>query len=113
MSGVWWKILMDPATGQRFTWVGAGKTEDVPEAVLAYSVSGNGGVVALADGSVQQVSSDKLEEMLRQDGLRTANSPGMPALAAAAVLVRLTERLENILLPIFRDADTRVGDGEQ
>jgi hypothetical protein len=64
--------------------VGAGKTEDVPEAVLAYSVSGNGGVVALADGSVQQVPADKLEEMLRQDAQRMASVSMTPALAAAA-----------------------------
>ena len=36
------KVLLDPATGQRFTWVGAGKTPEAPDAILAYARSENG-----------------------------------------------------------------------
>jgi type II secretory pathway pseudopilin PulG len=67
------KVLIDPSTGQRFTWIGAGKTDDgAPDAVLAYSRSENSGVIALADGSVHQVSADRLEQMLRADQMRVA-----------------------------------------
>ncbi len=81
------KVLFDPSTGQRFTWVGAGKTEEMPDLVIAYSRSENGGVVALADGSVQQVSSDQLDAMLRRDGkvslgLARASEPARPPAAA-------------------------------
>ncbi|HEY0551107.1 MAG TPA: type II secretion system protein, partial [Verrucomicrobiae bacterium] len=82
------KVLIDPSTGQRFTWIGAGKTEEMPDLVIAYSRSENGGVVALADGSVQQVSSDQLDAMLRRDGKVTlgvalaASGPARPPVAA-------------------------------
>lgn len=62
------KITIDPNTGQRFVWVGAGKDETDPSAILAYSPSDlNGRAVLLADGSVQQVSSEKFNEMLARD----------------------------------------------
>ncbi len=62
------KITFDPNTGQRFVWVGAGKDETDPSAILAYSPSDqNGRAVLLADGSVQQVNSEKFSEMLVRD----------------------------------------------
>ncbi len=62
------KITIDPNTGQRFIWVGAGKDESDPSAILAYSPSDqNGRAVLLADGSVQQVNSEKFSEMLARD----------------------------------------------
>ena len=86
------KVLTDPSTGQRFVWIGAGKTEEMPDLVIAYSRSENGGVVALADGSVQQVSTDQLDAMLRRDGripvavavsgAVAANEPARPPAAA-------------------------------
>ena len=48
------KVMVDPNTGQRFVYIGTGKTEDNPEAILAYSPSDvNGRAVLFADGSVQ------------------------------------------------------------
>lgn len=62
------KVTIDPNTGQRFVWVGAGKDETDPSAILAYSPSDqNGRAVLLADGSVQQVNSEKFSEMLVRD----------------------------------------------
>ncbi|MBI3876804.1 MAG: type II secretion system protein, partial [Verrucomicrobia bacterium] len=62
------KVTIDPNTGQRFVWVGAGKDESDPSAILAYTPSDlNGRAVLLADGSVQQVSSEKFNEMLARD----------------------------------------------
>jgi type II secretory pathway pseudopilin PulG len=62
------KIMTDPNTGQRFIWVGAGKDDSDPTALLAYSPNDvNGRAVLLADGSVQQVSSEKFNEMLARD----------------------------------------------
>ncbi|MCC6822769.1 MAG: type II secretion system protein, partial [Verrucomicrobia subdivision 3 bacterium] len=62
------KITVDPNTGQRFVWVGAGKDASDPSAILAYSPSDqNGRAVLLADGSVQQVNSEKFSEMLVRD----------------------------------------------
>ena len=65
-------MLYDPQTGQKFTWIGTGKTEDNPEFIIAYARAENGGVVALADGSVQQVTAEKLDQMLREDQGRFA-----------------------------------------
>lgn len=62
------KVTMDPNTGQRFVWVGAGKDASDPSTILAYSPSDqNGRAVLLADGSVQQVNSEKFSEMLVRD----------------------------------------------
>ncbi|MEO6336986.1 MAG: type II secretion system protein [Verrucomicrobiota bacterium] len=62
------KVTIDPNTGQRFVWVGAGKDASDPGAILAYSPSDqNGRAVLLADGSVQQVNSEKFSEMLVRD----------------------------------------------
>jgi type II secretory pathway pseudopilin PulG len=62
------KVTIDPNTGQRFVWVGAGKDASDPSAILAYSPSDqNGRAVLLADGSVQQVNSEKFSEMLVRD----------------------------------------------
>ncbi|MHB8519503.1 MAG: type II secretion system protein [Limisphaerales bacterium] len=62
------KVTIDPNTGQRFVWVGAGKDASDPGAILAYSPSDqNGRVVLLADGSVQQVNSERFSEMLARD----------------------------------------------
>jgi type II secretory pathway pseudopilin PulG len=62
------KVTIDPNTGQRFVWVGAGKDASDPSTILAYSPSDqNGRAVLLADGSVQQVNSEKFSEMLARD----------------------------------------------
>jgi type II secretory pathway pseudopilin PulG len=62
------KVTIDPSTGQRFIWVGAGKDASDPTALLAYSPNdANGRAVLLADGSVQQVNSEKFSEMLARD----------------------------------------------
>jgi type II secretory pathway pseudopilin PulG len=62
------KITYDPNTGQRFVYVGAGKSAANPEAIIAYSPSDqNGRAVAFADGSVQVMSAEKFQEALARD----------------------------------------------
>jgi type II secretory pathway pseudopilin PulG len=62
------KVTYDPNTGQRFVYVGAGKTDENPEAIIAYSPSDvNGRAVAFADGSVQVMSAEKFQEALQRD----------------------------------------------
>ena len=55
------KVLIDPETGQRYTYVGVGKSEDDPNALIAYSPERPGGrrEVVFADGSVQQMSAEQ------------------------------------------------------
>jgi hypothetical protein len=62
------KITYDPNTGQRYVYVGAGKSADNPEAIVAYSPSdANGRAVVFADGSVQTMSAEKFQEALQRD----------------------------------------------
>jgi type II secretory pathway pseudopilin PulG len=78
------KITYDPNTGQRFVYVGAGKSETTPEAILAYSPSDqNGRAVLFADGSVQTLSSEKFQEALARDA--ALPRVAVPANAPAAV----------------------------
>ena len=62
------KITYDPNTGQRYVYVGAGKSADNPEAIVAYSPSDmNGRSVVFADGSVQTMSAERFQEALQRD----------------------------------------------
>ncbi len=62
------KVLVDPNTGQRFVYVGTGKTEANPEAILAYSPSDqNGRAVLFADGSVQILNQEKFDQAMQRD----------------------------------------------
>ncbi|HRZ36139.1 MAG TPA: magnesium transporter [Candidatus Paceibacterota bacterium] len=63
------KVLIDPETGQRYTYVGAGKSEADPNAIIAYSPERPGGrrEVVFADGSVQIMSADKFFEATARD----------------------------------------------
>ncbi len=68
------KILTDPQSGEPYIWVGAGKPNH-PNAVLAYSpVDINGRDVVLADGSVQQMSSQAFAEAMQRDAQIVAQS---------------------------------------
>jgi hypothetical protein len=64
------KITYDPETGQRYTYVGAGfDLEKIhPESVIAFSPPNNRNYrdALLADGSVQQFTSEKFEELERR-----------------------------------------------
>ena len=72
------KITIDPNTGQRFVYVGAGKSDANPEAIIAYSPSDmNGRAVAFADGSVQVLSAERFQEALARDAA-LARAPGQP-----------------------------------
>jgi len=67
------KVLVDPSSGQRFVYVGAGKTEANPQAIIAYTpVDLNGRAVAFADGSVQQMTSEQFAEAIQRDGAAAA-----------------------------------------
>ena len=75
------KITFDPSTGQRFVYVGAGKSESNPEAILAYSPSdANGRAVVFADGSVSVLTPEKFQEALQRD----AAVPRVPVAPNAA-----------------------------
>jgi len=74
------KVTIDPNTGQRFVWVGTGKDASDPSAILAYSPNDmNGRAVLLADGSVQQVSGEKFNEMLVRDEVSQRMRQTQPA----------------------------------
>jgi hypothetical protein len=72
------KITYDPATGQRYVYLGAGMSEDnlKPESVLAYSVADEKGRcgVLFADGSVEVASGQRFAE-LSQRGLVQVAAP--------------------------------------
>ncbi len=62
------KVLVHPSTGERYTWVGAGKSEERPDEILAFGPAVSGGrEVLLADGSVQQVTTSRFEQLLAQE----------------------------------------------
>lgn len=62
------KVTRDTQTGQTFVWVGAGKDDSDPRALLAYSPTDNNGrYVLFADGSVQQMNSEKFNEAVQLD----------------------------------------------
>src|SRR5439155_4329982 len=64
------KILVDPESGERFVYLGAGRTENDAGAVIAYSpVDRNGRAVLFGDGSVAQLSAHQFEEALQRGGM--------------------------------------------
>ena len=71
------KITFDPATGQRYTYLGGGMSLEnlQPDSVLAYSSIDKGRCeVLFADGSVQQITAEKFGE-LSQHGLVQLAAP--------------------------------------
>jgi len=68
------RILVHPTTGEAYTWVGAGKSEAQPDALIAYGpvVEGQREVL-FADGSVQHVTSVRFDELLAKE--LTASRP--------------------------------------
>jgi type II secretory pathway pseudopilin PulG len=82
------KITYDPGTGQRFIYVGAGKSDATPEAIIAYSPSDvNGRAVAFADGSVQVLSAERFQEAMQRDAAlgRTTGQAAVQVSGQAAV----------------------------
>ena len=77
------RVLIDPESGQRFVYAGAGKDVSNPQAIIAYSpVDLNGRAVAFADGSVAQMNSAAFNEAIQRDGLALAQgSHAQPAKA--------------------------------
>jgi hypothetical protein len=98
------KVLIDPETGERYTYVGAGKSEADPFGILAYSSSKRGHrEVAFVDGSVQMMTEERFQEALTKEavskgqliaspsalleeryGLRAADTPQPPPAPAAS-----------------------------
>src|SRR5258708_4997682 len=70
------KITIDPESGQRFVYVGAGMSDTEPQSVIAYSPTDAGGVRAVlhADGSVDQLSSAKFVELVERGVIRSAGA---------------------------------------
>ena len=81
------KITYDPNTGRRFVYVGAGKSADNPDAIVAYSPSDvNGRAVAFADGSVQTLSAERFQEALQRDAaVPRVATPASPQEAAQTI----------------------------
>ena len=74
------KSVIDPLTGERFAYVGAGKRADNPNAIVAYSpVDLNGRVTCFADGRVEQLTSAQFAEALQREA-------GTPAVVVNAPL---------------------------
>ncbi len=94
------KILLDPNSGRRFVYVGAGKNESDPNAIIAYSPTDDKGrAVAFADGSVQQLSEEKFQEAIRRDALVprafiSANAPATLAPPAVTTTPSLEGRIQ-------------------
>lgn len=85
------KIMIDPNTGQRFIYVGVGKSEEHPEGILAYSPSDvNGRAVLFADGSVQVLSQERFQEALQRDAAvpRAVVSANAPAPVPQVVVIQ-------------------------
>lgn len=77
------KVLVDPETGRRYTYVGAGKAEANPDAILAYSPERPGGIheVVFADGSVQVLTATRFAEALAKDQTAVAGVQQQAAVA--------------------------------
>jgi type II secretory pathway pseudopilin PulG len=64
------EVLVDPATGLQFAYLGGGLSESeiTPDSVVAYSPTDVNGLrpVLLADGSVQQVNNERFAELSRR-----------------------------------------------
>lgn len=72
------QILTNPDTGQPYIYLGAGRTEAEPHAILAYGETRDGGqyTVAFADGSVQILTRSRFQEALERSQA-TATSPDL------------------------------------
>jgi len=69
------KVTYDPATGERYTYLGAFVSDTEPEAVLAYSPIVNGQCnVLLSDGSVQSLSAVKFAELAQRGLVRSSEA---------------------------------------
>ncbi len=75
------KVTIDPKTGQKFIYVGTGKSDTHPEAIIAYSPSDvEGRAVLFADGSVQVMNQEKFDLAMQRDAAlpRTSFSANPP-----------------------------------
>ncbi|MBX3745249.1 MAG: hypothetical protein KF833_08045 [Verrucomicrobiae bacterium] len=71
-------VLVNPDTGRPYTYLGAGRLESDPDAVLAYGEMADGRyAVALVDGSVQIVPPTRFTELLARLGETAA--PARPS----------------------------------
>ena len=93
------KITLRPEHRAAVVYVGAGKSDANPEAIIAYSPSDmNGRAVAFADGSVQVMSAEKFQEALQRDAalprVETALNAQVASQAAAAALNQAAAPIE-------------------
>ncbi|MBN2507222.1 MAG: hypothetical protein JXQ71_11055 [Verrucomicrobia bacterium] len=85
------RILNDPDSGERYVWLGAGKRDGQPRAILAYSpVDHNGRNVLFADGSVSHLTSQQFAEAIERDRqfAAQAQAPGLAPAQQLAVQQR-------------------------
>jgi hypothetical protein len=104
------RVLRDPETGQRYIYVGGGKSEADPDAILAYSNEKQGRrEVLFADGSVQMMSETKFAEALAREAksLAAAQAPAFKApvpdrvpMAAPAVQNQLAALEPGLAAPV-------------
>ena len=108
------KITYDPATGQRYTYLGAGmsRNELKPDSVLAYSPIVDGACnVLLADGSVQMMTAAQFGQ-LSQRGLVQRISPGEAAQQNQDEAVRRSQFTEALRRPAGANASQTRSAGE-
>ena len=92
------RVTVDPNTGQPFIYVGAGKSEADPQAIVAYSPSDvNGRAVLLADGSVQVLSPERFQAALQRDAIAaqtaTFNAPVSAPMSQAQPMPQSPSRM--------------------
>ncbi len=74
------KVTIDPETGRRFVYLGAGRTEIDARSVLAYSPAKQGGrAVLFADGSVLQLDEPRFNEAMQIAAAGVGGGAGNPA----------------------------------
>jgi hypothetical protein len=79
------RILVHPVTGERYTWIGAGVTEEDPQIIVGYGPIVDGGVdVLFADGSVQQMTAAKFGAVFQEQLTRARSKTAFAANGVAA-----------------------------
>ncbi|MGN6643515.1 MAG: hypothetical protein ACTHKU_11010 [Verrucomicrobiota bacterium] len=85
------KIIYDPVSGERFTYLGATVSADEPNAVLAYSpIVGGACSVLYVDGSVEQMSAARFAEVAQRGMSRSAQEAAEREQRAAIANRQLT-----------------------
>ncbi|HTV39469.1 MAG TPA: LamG-like jellyroll fold domain-containing protein [Candidatus Sulfotelmatobacter sp.] len=91
------KITYDVETGERFTYLGNGMSEDAlqPDSVLAYGPIVNGGCnILFADGSVEEITAEKFQELSQRGLVQMAGPNGTSVAQNQAITASSTVPVE-------------------